>query len=211
MDSRFPTYYLNNRDILRATPEAFRLFVFATAWSVSNMTDGKIPEEDLPLIPMANTNSADELVKRGLWKKEGAEWIISDFAKTQTSAAQLEANLLNRRKADAERQAKRRAKLKEQAEAEAKESPKSRDTNVITPTDYPTSRERHVTLEGRGKEEEEEEARTKEPTNSEQSFDSKTGEVFEPASDPWNTSDPWGNQDSSSDPVAEFYRRAGRS
>lgn len=44
-----------------------------------------------------------------------------------------------------------------------------------------------------------------------QNFDSKTGEVFDPASDPWNTSDPWGNQDSSSDPVAEFYRQAGRS
>ncbi|WP_138925718.1 hypothetical protein [Glutamicibacter creatinolyticus] len=114
----------------------------------------------------------------------------------------------NRRKADAEIQAKHRAKLKEQAEAEAKESPKSRDTNVITSTDYPTSRERHVTLEGRGKEEAE--ARTKEPTNSEQSFDSNTGEVFGPASDHWNTSDPWGNQESSSlDPAAAFRQAGG--
>lgn len=207
MDSRFPTYYLNNRDILRTTPEAFRLFVFATAWSVSNMTDGKIPEEDLPLIPMANTNSADELVKRGLWKKEGSEWIISDFAKTQTSASQMEASLANRKAADAERQRKKYHRDKAKREEAKRQT--SREDHVTEGKDFQLSREPHVRIEGRGKAEAE--ARTKEPTNSEQSFDSKTGEVFDPASDPWNTSDPWGNQESSSDPVAEFYRQAGRS
>lgn len=178
MDSRFPTYYLNDRRILRLPPTAFRLYVVATAWSVSNMTDGLLETEDRPLIPFWSDDDMAHLVKAGLWKiaKDGHQ--IADFLKTQTSAAQLEAALLNRRKADAERQRKRREKLN------AEEFAERFDTDQ-------TSRDRHVTSEGKAEEEAEAEdqaeaSMTKDLKQSfsnvadQDSFDANTGELFDP-------------------------------
>lgn len=107
MDSRFPTYYLQDRRVMKMTPEQFRLFVLATAWAVSNMTDGHIEDADLPLISFANQQDALGLTQAGVWTRTDEGWLITDFQKTQTSAALLEASLVNRRKADAERQKKK--------------------------------------------------------------------------------------------------------
>jgi hypothetical protein len=139
MDSRFPTHYMTDRRVVRASPEQFRLFVFATAWAVSNMTDGHIDQEDLPLIPFASTPLAEGLVKADLWAPTERGWVITDFAKTQTSAAQIEAALLNRRKLDAERQKKKYERDKE----------KGTQNPDPDPTDNPTSREDHVRIEGK--------------------------------------------------------------
>ncbi|WP_431711110.1 hypothetical protein [Glutamicibacter uratoxydans] len=177
MDSRFPTYYLQDRRVLKATPTAFRLYVVGTAWSVSNMTDGVIPEDDFPLIPLAQPHDAAELVKLGLWAKAADGWQVIDFMKTQTSAAQMETALENRRKADRERQAKARARKKSEQEE--------------SPSDIQTSRDGHVTSEGRGKAEAEAEARTIEPPHSENEVDTETGEVFSPPKIPSNN--PWAN------------------
>lgn len=138
MDSRFPTYYLTDRRIMRMTPEQFRFFVLATAWSVSNMTDGHIPAADLPLIPFATEVSPGALVDLGLWDSTEGGWTITDFAKTQTSAAQAEAALRNRRKADAERQRKKYERDKSKED----ESPDSAPSNQL-------SREPHVSFEGK--------------------------------------------------------------
>lgn len=137
MDARFPTHYMTDRRVVRANPEQFRLFVFATAWAVSNMTDGHIDQEDLPLIPFASLPLAEGLVKADLWTPTEKGWLITDFAKTQTSAAQIEAALLNRRKSDAERQRKKY------------ERDKGKGMPSPDPDDEPSSREVHVSFEGK--------------------------------------------------------------
>lgn len=134
MDARFPTHYLTDRRVVRADPEQFRLFVLATAWAVSNMTDGHIDHEDLSLIPFAGPGLAEGLVKAGLWRPTERGWVITDFAKTQSSAAQIEAALTNRRRLDAERQKKKYDRDKEKG-------PRAADTAA--------SREPHVRLEGK--------------------------------------------------------------
>lgn len=100
MDSRFPTHYLNDRRVLRASYPAFRQFVLGTAWSVSNMTDGEIPREDLTLIHSSSPDLAAELVTLGLWRETSVGYRIADFEKHQTSAAQLEAAAENRLERD---------------------------------------------------------------------------------------------------------------
>ncbi len=139
MDSRFPTYYLNDRRVLRLPPEHFRLFVLANAWAVSNMTDGAVSQEDLYLIPFADESGPDALVQQGLWSPAPDGWVISDFLKIQTSAAKLEAALENRREADRIRQRRKREGDK--------------------PSDNQPSRDRHVTVEGKEEEEAEAEER----------------------------------------------------
>lgn len=139
MDSRFPTYYLNDRRVLRLQPEHFRLFVLANAWAVSNMTDGAITREDLYLIPFADESGPEALVQQGLWVATKEGWTITDFLKTQTSAAKLEAALENRREADRARQRRKREGDK--------------------PIDNQSSREGHVTVEGKAEAEAEAEER----------------------------------------------------
>lgn len=175
MDSRFPTYYLQDRRVLKASPSAFRLFVIGSAWAVSNMTDGKIPADDFPLIPLAQPHDADELVKLGLWSEDDAGWRVNDFLKIQTSASQMEASLANRKAADAERQRRKYARDKEKREQE------------LEGGSIQTSRESHVRIEGRGKAEAEaeEEARTMNPLTTE-TFDQNTGEVLEDTN-PWKS------------------------
>lgn len=138
MDARFPTHYMTDRRVVRATPEQFRLFVFATAWAVTNMTDGHIDQEDLPLIPFAGIPLAEGLVKADLWTPTEKGWLITDFAKTQTSAAQIEAALMNRRRSDADRQRKKYERDKEKGVP----SPDPTD-------DDRSSREDHVSFEGK--------------------------------------------------------------
>lgn len=179
MDSRFPTYYLQDRRVLKASPTAFRLFVIGSAWSVSNMTDGLIPSDDFPLIPLAQPHDAEELVRLGLWSEMGAGWLIADFQKTQTSAAQLEASAMNRRLADAERKRKKYWKDKEALDAlgDMGEVPQSNQTSAETPQRLERQRQR------KGKAEAEEEARTMNLPNNE-TFDANTGEVFDDTN-PW--------------------------
>lgn len=146
MDSRFPTYYLTDRRVMRCTPEQFRFFVLATAWSVSNMTDGRIEKADLYLIPFASEDEPEALVQKELWTQTENGWLITDFQKTQSSAAQLEAALLNRRENERKRQQKKR-------EAEKGESRElSRDSHVTEAKkgqEVQMTRDGHVTSEGK--------------------------------------------------------------
>lgn len=181
MDSRFPTYYLNDRRILRLSATAFRLYVVATAWSVSNMTDGRIELEDHALIPFWNDDDMSQLVKAGLWKVDKDGHKIADFLATQTSAAQLEASLMNRRLADAERQKKKYWRDKAKLEEATKDLPDK--PNQV-------SRESHVRFEGKAEEEAEAEDQAEDqvqPINQtiqsvpdQETFDAQTGELFDP-------------------------------
>ncbi|MGJ9372259.1 hypothetical protein [Nesterenkonia sp. CF4.4] len=159
MDSRFPAHYLMDRRVLRTSAPAFRQFVLGTAWSVSNMTDGAIPYEDLPLVTFSSTDSAAELVKLGLWNTTKDGYQIADFQKYQTSAAVAEAVLENRRKADRERQARKRSKEKEDQEPTESQG---------------QSRDGHVTSEG---EETQEQGEEDLGAGSSEEVDTQTGEI----------------------------------
>lgn len=107
-DARFPERWLNDRRILRLSDAAFRLFVTANSWSVSNRTDGELCADDLPLLAGVDTGRADELAKAGLWDRVADRWLIVDFSRDQTTRAQLE-GLDRKRLLDRERQARHRA------------------------------------------------------------------------------------------------------
>jgi hypothetical protein len=89
-DARFPERWLNDRRILRLPADDFRLFTFSLTWTVANRTDGRIYDDDLALIPGGDAGRPDRLVKAGLWERIADYWLITDFADTQTSRADLE-------------------------------------------------------------------------------------------------------------------------
>ncbi|PVZ56690.1 hypothetical protein [Arthrobacter sp. H-02-3] len=91
VDARYPTKYLNDRRILNLSHEAHVLMMQATAFSVTNMTDGFLNTDDLALIPRARIEAANELVQAGLWEVTKAGWFMPEFPKHQTSKDQLEA------------------------------------------------------------------------------------------------------------------------
>ncbi|TFC21335.1 hypothetical protein [Cryobacterium glucosi] len=78
---------------------------------MTNMTDGRIEPDDLPLIPCSPSIAAS-LVGAELWRAVGGGWVIADFADTQTSKEQLE-GLKQKRRLNADRQARHRQRQKE--------------------------------------------------------------------------------------------------
>src|SRR5260221_8954452 len=118
MDARFPDRWLNDRRIARLPDDAFRLFVLALAWSVSNLSDGVLYDDDLPLIPGADPSLAPVIERAGLWTRGDGYWVISNYAHTQTTAEQFkgaEAARVAKRAADAERKRRQRARQAEEA------------------------------------------------------------------------------------------------
>ncbi|MCT9620743.1 hypothetical protein [Curtobacterium sp. C2H10] len=107
-DARFPERYLSDRRVLRLEPDVFRGWVLATAWSVSNRTDGIVLDDDLPLLPFMPENGPMTLVERGLWSQTEKGWRIEDFEQTQTSKHDLEV-LDNMRRAQRQKKARQRA------------------------------------------------------------------------------------------------------
>ncbi|RZT87526.1 hypothetical protein EV383_4451 [Pseudonocardia sediminis] len=91
-DARFPDRWLTNRQILGLPADAFRLFVIANAWAVSNRTDGRIDLTDLSMMPdPAHDSDRSLLVETGLWEADTRGYVIAGFANVQTTAAQLAA------------------------------------------------------------------------------------------------------------------------
>lgn len=115
MDARFPERWLSDRRIMRLSSSAFRSFVCALAWSVSNRTDGEIDSDDVALIPGLVPVDVAELLSAGLLDALDGGWQIVDFGATQTSAdevARLERiRAAERRKKAAQREKKRLEEL----------------------------------------------------------------------------------------------------
>ncbi|WP_218220240.1 hypothetical protein [Nesterenkonia sp. Act20] len=171
MDSRFPTHYLNDRRVLRASLPAFRQFVLGTAWSVSNMTDGFISHEDLPLVQFSSTEHAAELVNLGLWKQDDNGYLIADFQKFQTSAAQMGASTENRLERDRTRkQRDRRHERGDHSMCQPGKCPHAPQRKGMS-TDSPR------TIEGRGKAEAERKEEEVGVPESQGEVDLQTGEI----------------------------------
>lgn len=90
-DARFPERWLNDRRINRLNGDAHKLFSFAVMWSVANRTEGVITDDDLADIHHTDHAQIPMLEKVGLWRREAGGWVITVFADTQTSVAELEA------------------------------------------------------------------------------------------------------------------------
>jgi hypothetical protein len=101
-DARFPERWLNDRRLVRLPDAVFRLFIVSLAWSVANRTDGRIYDDDLPLIPGGQDGGhVWILADTGIWIRchDRSYWLIADFEETQTTREQLEATATARQKA----------------------------------------------------------------------------------------------------------------
>ena len=118
-DARFPERWLNDRRILRLPDDAFRLFVNSLAWSAANRTDGRIYDDDLPLIPGSGpvevgrdlrpaSGPERHLAKSGLWARVSDYWLITVFEDTQTGSAELE-RMADKRRAERDKKRRQRA------------------------------------------------------------------------------------------------------
>jgi hypothetical protein len=107
-DARFPERWLNDRRIMKLSAVDFRAFVLSLTWCVSNRTDGRVEQTDLPLVPGFDPGAVAGLVSSGLWKVQPGGWQVVEFAETQTTAAQLR-GLDHKRIVDRDRQARKRA------------------------------------------------------------------------------------------------------
>jgi hypothetical protein len=110
-DARMPERWLNDRRVNRLSDSAFRAFVCAYMWSVSNRTDGHIQGEDLQLIRSLDQKTLAEMIAVELVWRDDDSWILLDFMETQTSKSDLEV-LDNARRADAAKKRRRRAEAR---------------------------------------------------------------------------------------------------
>lgn len=92
--ARFDDRYPSNRKVRKLSHEAFRLDVSAICWSSENLTDGCIPDDDLPFVCSEIRNPqrfAKELEDKGRWERLPGAWFIHDFFDYQPRAEQVRA------------------------------------------------------------------------------------------------------------------------
>lgn len=88
--------FADHPKFLKAGPLAGYLAICAIAWSGRNLTDGEIPEEQLPRLVnldgfrVKHRDLADRLVQIGLWHRKEDGWLIHDFHEYQSSRAEVQ-------------------------------------------------------------------------------------------------------------------------
>jgi hypothetical protein len=142
------TFHSHNkvRKVLADDPAALALWVVAGSWSSSNLTDGLIPDHQLPwLYPAGAEPLARKLVTAGLWRRVRGGYQFHDWTQCNPTAEQV------RRKQEVRAEAGRRgglssgkARSKRQATAEAIASANGKQHGE------PPSRPLPSTKEGRG-------------------------------------------------------------
>lgn len=132
-DARFPAHWLIDQRFDDLTPDELHLFTSALLWSVSNRTEGVVPDRRLDRLPWRpDPRCARQLGDLGLWQRQVDGWLIVDFAKTQTSAKQHEAAEKARR-IDRERKAAKRAADAVAAAKKDKDAAGAGDEAVVHP------------------------------------------------------------------------------
>jgi hypothetical protein len=108
-NANFPDRWLADRRFRRLSDTAFRSYVLALTYAVSNRTEGVIDTDDLALIPDFNPKTIPELVGNDLWEPRlfGESWFILDFPATQTGRDLL-ASMEQRKAWDRNRKARQR-------------------------------------------------------------------------------------------------------
>ncbi len=131
-DARYPDRWLSDRRFQRLSDSHHRAYINALTWSVSNRTDGVIEPDDLDLIPQFDKTAVRAFMAAGLWslrEDHGRGWQITDFAATQTTAAEIR-HLEDKRAKERMKKARQRAASK----AEVEEAAASPD---VVPGDFP--------------------------------------------------------------------------
>ncbi|MGH2448970.1 MAG: hypothetical protein ACRDFS_10270, partial [Chloroflexota bacterium] len=100
---------LTNRKIRAAGSKAFLLYTSSLVYSANNLTDGRIEEPDLPVLaslawlgPRQLESAVANLVREGLWDKDGDTFHVHDFLDYNPSASETQ----KRRKSASERREK---------------------------------------------------------------------------------------------------------
>jgi general stress protein YciG len=118
------------RKVLAEAPAALALWVIAGSWSSDNLTDGLIPDHQLPwLIPVGAEDMARQLVAARLWRRvkggyQFHEW-AADADGTKRNPLRVEVEAERKKKADAGRKgglASGKARSKNEAPASARAS-----------------------------------------------------------------------------------------
>ena len=86
---------------------ALGLWAVAGTWSGDHLTDGFVPDHMVPLLSRGASELVTELVERGLWTRTKGGYRYHDWAVYQPTKERVE----RERKANAERQARRRQGL----------------------------------------------------------------------------------------------------
>lgn len=115
------------RKVLTKAPAALALWVVAGSWSADNLTDGLIPEDQLPwLIPVGADDMAQQLVAARFWRRVKGGYQFHQWATdgdgTKRNPTREEVEAERRKKAEAGRKgglASGKARSKTEARAEA--------------------------------------------------------------------------------------------
>lgn len=125
-----------DRRIVPLSDAAFRLFVVANAWSVSNRTDGVVYDSDLRLIPGVDPGAVSEVQKAGLWHRVRDHWVIADFDAVQSSSHELTV-LDNARRRQREKKARQRARKAAEAAGDGDDDPEGAGQDAYPGNTYP--------------------------------------------------------------------------
>lgn len=135
------------RKVLADDPAALALWVVAGSWSSDNLTDGFVPDHQLPwLIPTGADTLAQKLVTAGLWRRVRAghqfhEW-EEDGNGDKRNPSREEVLSTRRKKAEAGRagglaSGKSRSKPQARAEASAQADAEARAKGLVEPPSRP--------------------------------------------------------------------------
>lgn len=99
--AKFDERYPSHRKVRPLSDSAFRLDASAICWSAEHLTDGFIPEGDLPIVSDCKNpkKAATELVDRGRWEVTVGGWRIHDYLDYNPGSDEVKAQ----RERDAER------------------------------------------------------------------------------------------------------------
>jgi hypothetical protein len=131
------------RKVLADDPAALALWTVAGSWSSDNLTDGLIPDHQLPwLMPALADELARKLVTAGLWRRvkggyQFHQW-SADGDGTKRNPTREEVENERRKKAEAGRKGGlARANTSSTSQAGAKASAEARASNVLDPPTRP--------------------------------------------------------------------------
>jgi hypothetical protein len=90
-DARLPSRWLFSPQIEALSDRAFRTFAGALMWSAEQGTDGLVPKRSLRLLHPdgADQPAIDELLRCGLWDRDGDDYQVRDWPLTQSLAADV--------------------------------------------------------------------------------------------------------------------------
>jgi hypothetical protein len=98
-DARMPGHWLFDPTMDGLSDRAWRTFVGALMWSAEQGTDGQLPTRSLRhLYPDGvDEATATELVEAGRWKRMPSGYLVVDWGRTQSLAADVEKQRLRNR------------------------------------------------------------------------------------------------------------------